>query len=212
MYLYGAGTNGKSSFKRFLDEKFLVQTHSVNHQFLTTVPDQRPCHIYIFDEFDPRNHIGKDSKFRFNYLNNMLGEESKDLEQYHRILGNPDNWPGPNVKSHTNCRTNPFVFCIFFSNIPMLEARDVPRVEERLIENFRERMKFMMDLRFGEFIPEELCSFAKGAKDSKPYHKMESNTIEKKLIKSFGFESLISKPEVPPDSFGYDQGKGDLRI
>jgi hypothetical protein len=86
LYIYGEGTNGKTSFKRFLQSNFLVQIHSANHQFLTSVPETKPIHIYIFDEFNPKNHVGKNSLFRLNFFNNMMGEEIRDKDQYDDIL------------------------------------------------------------------------------------------------------------------------------
>lgn len=205
LFIHGGGTNGKTAFKKFLEENFLVQYHSATHSFLTTVPDQRPCHIYIFEEFDIMQHLGKDAKFRLNMFNSMLGEESRDMNEYRRILNNLESWPGPNVKSHVNCRTNPFVFYVFYTNSPIPKPCMVRREDEPLLENFLRRLDLIIHLDYKQFLPDEVCSFVPGGDKTVPLHEKSIKDIQKSMKKKLGFTPLLNDPDPDGERFGYDE-------
>lgn len=154
IYVYGPGSNGKSSFARFLCKYFLVQFHSADHQWMTSIPDRSPCHFYIFDEFDIYKHMGTKTQFRLNQFNNMMGWGTSSEQEYNEILENDSNWPSPTVKTVVE-KTNPLVTYVFLSNQPFPTEREVPVADMPYYNCFKDRFDLILSLGQHEKIPRQ---------------------------------------------------------
>lgn len=197
LWVYGAGSNGKTSFVNWLRKNFKCQLLTACDKYLLTELDYTHKDFYIFDEFNLNNHIGNVT-ITLEVFNNMLGQSCNDEAQFDALHNDLASWPDVNVKG-TMGKTHPCATFIFLTNIPIL-PRLREQVADDLLSNFKLRFSTQLNFERFEKLPEEVCIF-----NTCPDRKIDDLSIEE-LEKQARDEDMII-PDFGPirsaNDFGY---------
>lgn len=157
LWIYGAGSNGKTSFVNWLRKHYKCQLVHACDKYLLTELDYTQTDFYIFDEFNLNNHMSSSATITMEVFNNMMGHSTKDEQHYIAAHKDVSNWPDVNVKG-TLGKTHPCGTFIFLTNIPLHPKLRDPTSDD-ILSNFKLRFSTQLDFMKFEKMPEEFCIF-----------------------------------------------------